>query len=40
LASHYSVTSNAKVMLLFPHRGQEDNSYFNYHKASSAPSDQ
>ncbi len=34
LASHFSMKSNAKVMLLFPHRGQEDDSYFNYHKAS------
>lgn len=34
LASHYSMKSNARVMLLFPHRGQEDESYFNYHIAS------
>ena len=34
LASHYSMKSNAKVMLLFPHRGQEDESFFNYHRAS------
>jgi hypothetical protein len=40
LASHYSMKSNAKIMLLFPHRGQEDESYFNYHKASEAPADQ
>ena len=40
LASHYSMKSNAKIMLLFPHRGQEDESYFNYHKASEAPGDQ
>jgi hypothetical protein len=35
-ASHYSMKSNAKVMLLFPHRGEEDDTYFNYHKASNA----
>jgi hypothetical protein len=34
MASHYSMRSNAKVMLLFPHTGQEDDSYFNYHRAS------
>ena len=34
LASHYSMSSNAKVLMLFPHRGQEDDSYFDYHKAS------
>lgn len=37
LASHYSMKSNARIMLLFPHRGQEDDTYFNYHKASNAP---
>ena len=36
LASRYSMRAKAKVLLLFPHRGQEDDSYFNYHKASSA----
>ena len=40
MASRYSMKSNAKIMLLFPHRGQEDESYFNYHKASEAPVDQ
>jgi hypothetical protein len=34
LASHYSMRANAKVLLLFPHRDQEDDSYFNYHKAA------
>jgi hypothetical protein len=38
LASHYSMKSNAKVMLLFPHKGEEDDSYFNYHNSSDAPS--
>jgi len=40
MASHYSMKSNAKIMLLFQHRGQEDESYFNYHQASEAPADQ
>jgi hypothetical protein len=34
LASHYSMKSNARVMLLFPHKGQEDDFYSNYHRAS------
>jgi hypothetical protein len=33
LASHFSMKSNAKVMLLFPRRQQEDDAYFNYRKA-------
>ena len=37
LASHFSMRSNAKVMLLFPHRGREDDTYFDYHRASDAP---
>lgn len=36
-ATHYSMTANARVLMLFPHRGQEDDSYFNYHKAAQAP---
>lgn len=40
LPSHYSMKANAKVMLLFPHKGQEDETYFNYHKPSEASSDQ
>lgn len=36
MASHFSMQSNAKVMLLFPHRGEEDDSYFNYHKAGNS----
>jgi hypothetical protein len=40
LASHYSMRSNAKIMLLFPHKGQEDDSYFDYHRASKAPAEQ
>jgi len=32
LAKHFSMKSNAKVMFVFRHRGQEDDSYSNYHK--------
>jgi hypothetical protein len=35
LASHFSMKSNAKVMFLFPHRGEEDDSYFHYQKANN-----
>lgn len=34
LASHYSMTSRAKVMLLIPHKGAEDDTFFNYHRAT------
>lgn len=34
LPSHYSMRSNAKVMLMFPHRGQEDDSFFDYHESA------
>lgn len=40
MASHYSMRSNAKVMLLVRHTGQEDDRYFNYHKASEIPANQ
>lgn len=40
MATHYSMKANAKIMLLFPHREQEDDSYFNYRKASQASSSQ
>jgi hypothetical protein len=40
LASRYSMKSNARVMLLFPHRGEEEDSYFDYRKASETASDQ
>lgn len=33
-ATRYSMRANAKVLMLFPHRGQEDDSYFDYHKAA------
>jgi hypothetical protein len=29
--------SNAKVLLLFQHRGEEDNTFFNYRKAQKTP---
>lgn len=35
LASRFSMRANAKVMLLFPHRGQEDDSFFSYHKETT-----
>src|SRR5579862_494047 len=38
LASHYSMTANAKVMFLIPHKGAEDDTFFNYHRAA-APTD-
>jgi hypothetical protein len=34
LASHYSMNSNAKIMLLIPHKGAEDDTFFNYHRAA------
>lgn len=37
LTKHFSMKSNARVLLLFPHRGQEDDSFFNYHKAANGP---
>ena len=40
MASHYSMKSNAKIMLLFPHRGQEDDYYFNYRRAAPASTNQ
>lgn len=36
LASHYSMKSNAKVMLLIPHKGAEDDTFFDYHRAGSS----
>ena len=35
LAKHFSMKSNARVLFVFPHRGQEDDSYFNYHKSAN-----
>lgn len=36
LAKHFSMKSRARVLLLFPHHGQEDDTYFNYHKSADA----
>jgi hypothetical protein len=35
LASHFSMKANAKIMFLFPHRGQENDWFFNYHRAEN-----
>jgi hypothetical protein len=40
LSSHFVMKSDAKVMLLFRHRSQEDDSFFNYHKAPAPPQEQ
>lgn len=34
LASHYSMKSNAKVMFLIPHKGAEDDRFFDYKRAT------
>ena len=36
LATHFTMKSNAKVILFFRHRSQEDNTFFNYHKGAGA----
>lgn len=36
--SHYSMKANAKVMLVFHHRGEENDSYYNYRPAANDPS--
>lgn len=33
LPKHFSMRARAKVLFLFRHNGQEDDTYFNYHKA-------
>ena len=38
LATHFSMKSNARVMMLIPHRSQEEIAYFDYHKASGSTS--
>jgi hypothetical protein len=35
MASKFSMRSTAKVMLFFPRRGEEDDSYFDYHRSAS-----
>jgi hypothetical protein len=39
LATHFAMRSNAKVILLFRRRSQEDETYFNYHKAAGTSQD-
>ena len=34
LAKHFSMRSHTKVLKLIPKNGEEDDTYFNYHKAS------
>jgi hypothetical protein len=34
--SHFSMKSNAKVMMVFRHRGQEDDSYYSYRPAADS----
>jgi hypothetical protein len=34
MAVHFAMRSNAKVMLLVPHKGEEDDTFFNYHRAA------
>ena len=36
LATHFAMKANARVMMLFPHRSQEDIAYFDYHQGSDA----
>lgn len=36
MASHFSMKSNARVMLLFPHKAEEDDLYFQYHRTENA----
>jgi hypothetical protein len=38
MASHYSMRANARIMLMFPHRDQEDVTYSNYRKAGQTAS--
>jgi hypothetical protein len=35
LPKHFAMTSRAKVLFLFHHRGQEEESYSNYHKSQA-----
>jgi len=36
LASHYSMRSNARIMFLISHKGEEDDTFFNYHRATAS----
>jgi len=35
MAAHFAMKSRARVMLLIPHHGQEDDSFFDYHKSAA-----
>lgn len=35
LPSHFSMRARSRILFLIPHRGQEDDTYFNYHKGST-----
>lgn len=35
MASHFAMKSNAKFMFVVPHKGEEDDTYFNYRKATN-----
>jgi len=35
MASHFSMKSNAKILLMFPHRGQEDDLYSHYRRTGN-----
>jgi hypothetical protein len=34
MAAHFSMRSRARVMFVIPHHGEEEDSYFNYHRHS------
>jgi hypothetical protein len=35
MAAQFSMKSRARVMLLFPHHAEEDDTFFDYHKPAS-----
>lgn len=37
MASHFAMKSNAKVLFVVSRKGEEDDTYFNYHKATNPP---
>ena len=37
LATHFSMKARARVIHLFAHQEQEDDTYFDYHKAAENP---
>lgn len=40
LTTHYSMKASAKVLFLFPHHSQDDETYFNYHPSRASSSEQ